>query len=324
VAYARDVGRYRKIEWATSEELAPLRDDETWVRVWTELPDQAWQSVSEWFGDRPELRLSVERGADLEMLRFFPGLRLLDAKSLTLRTLDGLRHVAGTLERLSIGDTVARVSLRPLEQLRGLQALDVNGPWSDLDSIGRLTGLRELGAGSIDLELLRPLERLERLHGGLGTVTSLELLPEIGRLELIELFRLRGPHDLSSLARMPHLRWLVLESTTSITALPSFRERPSLRWVQLDRMKGIRDLRPIADAPCLEVLVLLELAQLGPEDLRPFVGHPTLRIVHYGFGSTRKNDAARAVLPATGDALRGPEWNWPDWGGTPHWNRTDS
>jgi hypothetical protein len=319
-AYAPDVGRYRKIERATRDELAPLQDDETWVRVWTEMPDQAWQTIASWFADRPDLRLTIEWGADLEMLRFFTGLRRLDASSLRLRSLEGLRHVAGTLEELGVGDTVSRISLRPVEVLDRLRVLSVNGTWSDIDTIGRMIGLRDLGIGSIDLELLRPLEQLERLHSGLGTVSSLELLPEIGRISLIDFCRLRGHHDLGPLARMPHLRWLVLASTTSITALPSFGACPSLRWVYLDTMRGIRDLRPIAEAPGLEVLALIGLTQLEPEDLRPLVGHPTLRILHYGLGSARKNAAARAVLPPTGDPLRGPEWNWPDWDGTPHWN----
>jgi hypothetical protein len=313
------VEQHRLIQRATKEELAPLRDEETWVRVWTELPDEAWQTVAGWFEDRPGLRLSIERGADLEVLRFFPRVHRLDASSLRLRSLEGLRHVAGALERLSVGDAVARVSLRPLEQLQGLRTLEVNGTWSDIDSVGRLTGLRDLGIGSIDLEVLRPLAQLERLHSGLGTVSSLELLPEIGRLALVELYRLRGPHELGPLAQMPHLRWLVMASTGSITALPSFRECPSLRWVYLDTMRGLRDLRPIAEAPGLEVLALIGLSQLEPEDLRPFVGHPTLRIVHYGLGSARKNAAAQDVLPPTGDPLRGPEWNWPTWDGTPHW-----
>jgi hypothetical protein len=223
------VQRYRLIQWASQEELAPLRDEETWVRVGTEMPVQAWQTVAAWFADRTDLRLSIERGADLEMLRFFARVHRLDASSLRLRTLEGLRHVAGTLEQLSVGDTLTRVSLRPLEQLQGLRTLGVNGTWSDIDTVSRLTGLCDLGIGSIDLELLRPLAHLERLHSGLGTISSLELLPEIGRLALVDLRRLRGPHALGPLAQMPHLRWLVMASTGSVTALPSFRECPSLR-----------------------------------------------------------------------------------------------
>jgi hypothetical protein len=314
------VGRYRRIERGTAEELAPLREDETRVRVWTELTDEAWQTIAAWLTDHPTLHLSVERGEDLEMLRWFPNLRRLAATSLHLRSLDGLRHVAGSLERLTIGDTIPRVSLRPLGALGALRRLAVNGTWRDMDTIGRLTGLRRLGVGSIDLGLLRPLQELERFESGLGVVGSLELLPQIGRLELVGLYRLRGEHDLAPLARLPHLRWLILEATGSITTLPSFRDSRELRWVTLDAMKGIRDLRPVAEAPNLEVLLLIGMRQLQPDDLRPLVGHPTLRAGIWGLGSRRRNDAAQALLPLTTGSLGPAPWDRPDWTGIRHWN----
>ncbi len=315
---------YRLIQRGTADELVPLRGDETSVRVWTELDDVAWRAIAAWFVERPSLHLSVERGDDLEMLRWFPGLRDLGATSLRLRSLDGLRHVAGSLLRLGIGDTIPRVSLRPLGDLHTLERLYVNGSWSDLDTVGRLTGLRRLEIGSIDVELLRPLERLDRFTSGLGTVRSLELLPEIGRLELVELFRLRGPHDLAPLARLPHLRWLILESTSSITTLPSFRSSRELRWVSLDTMKGITDLRPVADAPNLEVLLLIGMRQLAPEDLRPLVAHPTLRAGIWGLGSMRKNEAARGLLPLPPGLMGRMPWDEPGWTGIPHWNQPES
>jgi hypothetical protein len=317
------VRRYRLIQRGTKEELAPLRDNETSVRVSTELPDDVWQAVAEWFVDRPGLLLSLERGENLEMLRWFPGLRRLQAPSTRLRSLDGLRHVADTLEHLLVGDAIPRVSLRPLAQLRELQVLDLNGSWADLDTLSRLTTLREIGMGSIDLELLRPLERLERFHSGLGTVRSLELLPDIGRLELVELFRLRGPHDMAPLGLMPHLRWLVLDATSSVAALPSFRDSPALRWVVLEAMKGIRDLQPVADAPNLEVVMLIAMNHLAPENLAPFVGHPTLRAAIWGLGSARKNAAAQTLVPLPPEPNGVPPWTQPDWTGTPHWNRLD-
>ena len=46
------------------------------------------------------------------MLRWFPGLSSLAARSLRLGSLDGLRHVAGSLEELALGDTLKRLSMR--------------------------------------------------------------------------------------------------------------------------------------------------------------------------------------------------------------------
>ena len=61
-------------------------------------------------------------------------------------------------------------------------------------------------------------------------------------------------------------------------------------------MQGIHDLRPIATAPVLEELFLDDLAQRQPDDLRPLVGHPTLRAANPNLGGRRKSLEARAVL----------------------------
>lgn len=92
-------------------------------------------------------------------------------------------------------------------------------------------GLERLGVGSIDLDLLRPLISLRRFKSGLGTVGSLELLPSVGRLESIGLYRLRGPHDLTPLGAMPRPVRLNLASTRAIASLPSLERCDSLRWL---------------------------------------------------------------------------------------------
>jgi hypothetical protein len=71
-------------------------------------------------------------------------------------------------------------------------------------------------------------------------------------------------------------------------------------------MRGITDLTPIADAPKLELLRLIEMCQLEPEALRPFIGHPTLRDGTWGLCSDRKNIAAWDLLP-----LGDPPFNHP-------------
>jgi len=207
------------------------------------------------------------------------------------------------------------VSVRPVAETMDLRRLGINGPWKDLDTLGALTRLERLGVGSIDVAILRPLTGLRRFTSGLGTVRSLELLPEIGRLEFIELYRLRGPHDLAPLGRLAELRYLVLEATRSITSLPSFAACVDLRWVALDEMRGITDLRPIAAAPNLEVLLLVGMPQLDVEQLRPLVGHPTLRAGVWGLGSIRRNDAAQALLPLPPSGPEPMPWSGPDWDG---------
>ena len=71
-------------------------------------------------------------------------------------------------------------------------------------------------------------------------------------------------------------------------------------------MKGITDLAPLADAPNLEQLRLIQMCQLEPEALRPFIGHPTLKDGTWGLCSDRKNIAAYDLLP-----LGDPPFNHP-------------
>ena len=305
----------RLIRHGSDEELAPLGPAVRTVRVAGVLSDEAWQRLGAHVAGRPEIALSTRAGEDLEFLRWFPGLRHLSDDSLDLESLDGLRHVADSLDDLSIGDTLKKISIRPVRDLTRLRALSLTGRWRDLDTISRLTTLERLGVGSLDLEILRPLRGLRRFTTGISTIGSMPILPEIGQLELVEMYRLRGPHDLSSLARIPTLRYLMLDSTRAVTELPSFAESAELRWVSLGEMRGITDLRPIAAAPNLEVLLLVGMPQLTIDDLRPLVGHPSLRAGIWGLGSFRKNNAAHELLPLSPRG-GGRPWDEPDWTGS--------
>jgi hypothetical protein len=300
-------------------ELAPLPDGPVVVRVERTLDDDGWVQVARLIGARDDVRLAVEAGEDLEGLRWLPHLRELSTTSLHLRTLEGLRHLAGSLERLNLGPALRPISLSPVAQLTRLRHLAINGTWKDLEStVAELVGLGRLAVGSIDVAALRPLTALRRFESGLSTLRNLDALPEIGQLELVELWRLRGEHDLAPLARIPTLRYLVLSSTRSITSLPSFADSPDLRWVALDEMRGIADLAPVAAAPSLEVLLLVGMSQLRVDDLRPFVGHPTLRAALVGLGSLKRNEEARALLglpPMPGEPM---PWTRPDWTGVRH------
>ena len=288
------------IRWVRSGDEGELRGFDASVErvvVDGELDEATWRRIGELLSPLPDVELSIQRGDDIEMLRWIPGLRRLHVGSLRLRSLDGVGHVLPTLEWLALGDTLHPVSMAPLAGAPRLERLGVNGSWRHPETIASLTTLRRLGIGTVDVEWLLPLTALERFTSGLGTVRRLDRLSEVGRLEYVELYRLRGPHDLTPLARIPTLRTLLLESTRAIDRLPSFAESPSLHWVTLDSMRGITDLRPIAAAPNLTVLLLVGMSQLSVDDLRPLVGHPALRAAILGLGSLRKNVEAAALLP---------------------------
>jgi hypothetical protein len=317
------ISRERRIRFGAPDELVPLTPEERSIKVTGAIDSSVWPAVGALHAGRPEIHLLIDQGEDLEGLRWFTGLRDLTITTLRLRTLLGLRHVAGSLERLLLGDTLRNVSLAPVGDLGALRRLAINGTWKDVEpTLGRLVMLERLGLGSVDVEALLPLTQLRRFESGLATLRHLDALPAVGRLELIELWRLRGEHDLAPLARIASLRYLLLSSTRSITSLPSFAESRDLRWVALDAMRGITDLQSVADAPNLEVCLLVGMNQIQVDDLRPFVGHPTLRAAIWGLGSKKRNDAAAALLPFRPSTGGPPPWNEPSWTGIRHPNRT--
>ena len=59
----------------------------------------------------------------------------------------------------------------------------------------------------------------------------------------------------------------------------------------------------------MEQLVLAETPQLEPDDLRPLVGHPTLRAVCAHLGGAKKNTAAQKLLSLPEVEF---DWEWRD------------
>ncbi len=290
--------RWRAINSAKGAELQPLEPDEGALRLMRRLDEGGYRALAALMDGRPEVELWVDdQGPDAEFLAYFPGLRSLSLRSLRITSLDGVRHVAPTLEALHVGDFLKRLSLRPLAGLTGLTSLSLTGGFRDLEVLSELTSLESLAIGAVDLRLLLPLTRLGDFTSGLGRIANFDLLPDVGRLEAIELYRVRELRDVSALGSIPSLRRLSLESMSAIERLPSFAHSPELKRVHLDTMKGITDLAPIAAAPNLEELLLIEMCQLTAEHLRPLVGHPTLRRGVWGFCSVRKNREAYDLLP---------------------------
>lgn len=291
---------------------APLRADEGGFWVQAALSDAGYRHLAGLLQDRPDawLSLSVHGMTDLACLAHTPGLRRLVVTSLRLRSWEGIGHVSDTLEHLSMGDTTLRpVSIAPIAAAGGLRSLGLAGPVKHAESIERLERIEELSLRSItlpNLEPLLPMRRLRSLWMGLGGTADLSLLPDLAPIQELELWRIRGLHDVSVLGALPTVRTLRLQSMSAVTSLPSLGRMAELRVLALDAMKGITDLAPVAAAPALEELLLVDMPQLGPESLRPLIGHPTLRRGIWGFGSVKRNAAAYDVLP-----LGDPPYDWP-------------
>jgi hypothetical protein len=288
----------------TDEMLSPFPSTEGSVAVRSMLTDAEFMRLGEWWATYPKLDLNVYGSNDitnLEFLRFFPFIHHLGAYDLyhSLQTLDGLGHLSGKLDSLSIGATKRQLDLTVLERLQGLKSLRLEAQTKGIATISTLTSLEEVWLRSVtlpDLSVLLPLGGLRALEITLGGTKDLSLLPSIGRLEYLELWMVKGLTDLSALGRLPHLRYLSLGALRRVEELPDLSMNVEMRRASLQTMKGLRNLRPLTTAPALEQLFLIDMGHLQPEDLRCLVGLPRLKGVTALLGSDRKNQVASAML----------------------------
>lgn len=288
----------------TAANLGPLDPRCRIVQFAEPLDPDELDAVSALLREHPGVGLRVYgfgRGPypTLDFLEHFPALEQVRIDCYDLQDISGLRFLTPNLKQLSFGQTRKRFSLAPLERFTRLERLWLNGHAKDIEVLGRLDRLRRVSLCRITLPTLRALstlEALEVLELRLGGTRDLSELPQFGRLRYFEAFMIRGLTDLQPAAETPSLEYLFVQAQKQVTSLPSFERASRLRRVHLETMKGLRDLSPLARAPALETLLLIDMPQLAPEDLRPFVGHPTLAEAGLGFGSNKKNAAATALL----------------------------
>ncbi|WP_432827970.1 hypothetical protein [Dactylosporangium sp. CA-092794] len=289
----------------TAQMLLPPDPDCHYVQFASPLSDPEYRALAEWLERYPTVILRAYgdgTGTDLGFLRHFPNVRAFraDASYRLLTSLDGLRHLPPDLRHLGLGQTAKRLSLAPLSRFTALRRLYLEGQTRDIDVIATLDTLTSLTLRSItlpDLSLLQPLTRLRALDLKLGGTNNLRLLPRIGALQYLELWRIRGLHDLAPVTELPELEHLYLQSLGRVRTLPSFAESAALTRIDLFGMKSVTDLRPLLSAPALTRLTLFDMPQLQPADVAVLAAHPTLRQLSMSLGSPRKNDAAHRLLP---------------------------
>lgn len=231
------------------EDFAPLVPEHTTVQISSRLTDDEFRRLADFMADYPDVRLRVYGGydgsiTDLDFLRFFPRLRRFSVDAIyELPSMDGIGLLSEVLEDLLIGWTRSkRFSLRTLAKFRNLRTLYLEGQQKDIDAIGELEALEDLTLRSItlpDLSALVPLRRLNSLDIKLGGTRDVALLPRIGKLTYVELWRIRGLEEASSLAEVPTLERFFLQTLKGVTSLPSFAQSKELRSVALDTMKAV-------------------------------------------------------------------------------------
>jgi hypothetical protein len=126
----------------------------------------------------------------------------------------------------------------------------------------------------------------------------------------------RGLADLSPIASTTNLRYLHLQALKQVRSLPDMSNMRSLEQLYIETMRGLTDLGPIRDAPNLRRLYSVDIGNLEPESLRPLADPPALEVFSAGFGTDRKNNAARNDVVPSLFALpnRADDWFPPNFG----------
>jgi hypothetical protein len=301
----------------TNDMLRPPPRDRGVIQFQSMLTDADFVRLGEWLSQYPQMTLRAYGSYDgsirhLEFLRFFPFLRRfsVDAVYQSLESIDGLRYLPDSAEKITIGRTKRRLDLAVLERFNALQSLQVEGQTKNIAVISRLTSLEELTLRSItlpDLSLLVPLDHLLSLGIKLGGTNDLRLLPHLSRLRYLELWRIRGMTDVTAVGQLADLRYLFLQTLNRVDTLPDLSAATRLRRVHLETMRSLHDLQPLAYAPALEELLLVDMPQLLLGDLRPLKESRSLRRVAVGLGSFPRNLAARDLLGLP-DVTVGFDW----------------
>jgi hypothetical protein len=287
----------------TAAMLGPLEPDCRAITLRTGLSDADYARLADAMRPRPDVHLFVSQCyddsiEDLEFLRYFPWFGQFYVNVSSLRSLDGLRHLANAAD-LVIGKSRRPLPLAPLAGLTSLRHLKLEGPAKDISALSALTGLRSLTLRSItmdNLSALVPMTGLRALDLKLGGTRDLGLLPAFTELRYLELWLIRGFSDLSPLSDAASLDTLFLQALKHVIELPAMGKLASLRRVHLEDMKGLTDLMPLLTAPALEELILTRMGHLQPAQIAPLAAHPALRRATMQFGSTRKDQAAAAVF----------------------------
>ena len=287
----------------TEEQLRPL--DPLCMRVQFESPltDSDHVKLAKFLADYPKMPLRAYGHyslPNLYFLRHYPFISEFQVDNFLLKSAQGTEYLPETLEYFGLGQTKTKnISLGFLKRFSHLKDLYLEGHTKHIETISNLLHLERLVLKSVtlpDLELLLPLKQLWALDISLGGTKNLSLLPQIGGLKYLELWMIKGLHDLSMVGEITSLQNLFLQALKNVTVLPSFSNLRQLRRVTLHTMKGLTDLSAVAAAPALEELIVVAAPQLSPDDFKPFIGHPTLKKICIGLGSQRKNEQVQALL----------------------------
>lgn len=217
----------------------------------------------------------------------------------SIRSIDGLRHVADSLREFTLINTTVRLSLRPVANCTQLVCLHLQRQTKDFGALQSLTRLSSLGLSGVslpDLSGLLPFTRLQSLFIGFCKPLNLDLLGRFPELQSLHFLKINNLNDFSALTHARKLRRLELEWLPHIETLPDLSPLSQLEELELET-RALRDISSIAKAPALRFLGLWDCKSLTPESFGCLIGHPTLKRLNFGIGRIKDNEKVAAMFP---------------------------
>lgn len=301
MSYLEDNPFIREIRSPVTDDMLAPVDSRGRVQWSSRLTDDDFRKLSAFMESYPNVTLRAygHHLTDLNFLKFFPFVRRFQVDSYYLESLEGLRYLPPSLELLGITRSKKRLSLMVLKAFPKLRELFLEGHQKDFHIISELAELERVNLNSMslpDLSALLPLCKLSSLLIALGGTKNLRLIPDLKALKHLDLWRIMGLTDISSIGGATSLQEISLHDQPRVEILPSFKQLAALRRITLHNMKGIHDLSPLTEAPNLEEVHFTDASRMKVEDFKPLRHMKSLKKLFVGTGSMKRNFQIEAMF----------------------------
>lgn len=225
----------------------------------------------------------------------------------SLDSFDFLKDLPIGIKQLALAATKSRrPSLQTLSRFQSLTSLYLERQQQDIEVLSELKGLEDLTLRSVTtegLDYISTLPRLWSLDIKLGGIRNLSAIAGKNSIKYLELWQIRGLSDIGVISTLGGLQSLFLQSLINVAAIPDLSRLHHLRRLYLENLKSLRDVGAIRRAPALEEFVHISAQNIEPETYKDLMSMPSLKYVHVGYGSRKKNEEFNALVLRSGKQI---------------------
>lgn len=217
------------------------------------------------------------QGSDLDFLRAFPDLRVVEVVDLNIDNVEGI-HALRDLTSLVLL-TYSRTPLR-FEAFPVLRDCDFDWGRRRVTGLGECSHLRHLSVVRMPSEDLKGLSRLTGLKSlwiGSSPIRSLDGVSTLLALTELHLRGLRKLEALDGVECLSMLEYLELDTCRRVESIECVRNLGHLRSLYVNNCGPIESLSPIANLLELEEVLFFESTNVVDGDLAPLTRLPRLR-----------------------------------------------